>query len=86
MDDVVVALEDGILQPAYNGEIFGPQDEYRVRSTQGAHVGAEHVQHRRQTLLEHATWQANVRKHVETIGGAFVGHIPDHVVEHLAES
>lgn len=73
--------------PGYKEKFIGPREEYRsAHSSQGRHIGAENVQQRQQTRLDHITWQNSVRRHVETSGGAFVGNFPDHVLEHLAES
>jgi hypothetical protein len=87
--DDSVATEGGAVRRtptiSTTSEFIGPHEEYQVHARQGAHIGAEHVQHRQQTRLEHIAWQANVRKHVESTGGAYVGHIPDHFLEHLAE-
>ena len=85
LDDGVAAvtLEDA----GYKGDFVGPREEQRSSHiSKGSHIGAEHVRQRQQSQLEHSKWQASVRKHVESTGGAFVGHIPDHVIEHLAES
>lgn len=80
-DDGVVSLEGDVQQ-----RFIGPLEEYRPRRSQGVHVGAEHLQQTQQSRLEHINWQQNVRKHAESTGGAFVGHVPVHILEHLAES
>lgn len=85
LDDGVAAvtLEDA----GYESEFVGPRMEHRSpHSSKDSHIGAEHVRQRQQSRLEHINWQDAVRRHVESTGGAFVGYIPDHVIEHLAES
>jgi hypothetical protein len=49
-----------------------------------AHAGAASVQQRHQSRQEYLKFQKNVREHAAATGGAFVGHVPDHVLEHLA--
>jgi hypothetical protein len=89
MDDGMAMEAGGVSRRSpkmsATSEFIGPYEEYQVHSSQGAHIAAEQVQQRQQARLEHIAWQANVRKHVESTGAAYVGHIPDHVLEHLAE-